>query len=129
MPGRLVEHDHVGIFEDDAQGERFRSGSGRAQLGDVHDEAVPLTDLGARADRLAGGGRHPALLDQPLDLRPRLAGQDRGQELIEPEPVLLFIDDQRIGLVHGQGTPTSGGAARGRGVRGRFEAAAPAGSA
>ena len=42
----------------------------------------------------AAPARDASILDQPLDLRPRLLGQERRQEVVEPHAVVLGLDEQ-----------------------------------
>ena len=95
-PRRLVEDNDIRVFEDDAQRQCLRLRRRRTQLRDVDDEALAGADGGAGTHRAARRGGDVAFLDEPLDLRPRLAGQNRGQELVQPEAVVIVLDDERV---------------------------------
>ena len=73
---RLVEHDDVGILEDDAKRAALRARATAARTsGTSTMKRSPALDRRARPDRAAGGGGHAAVLDEPLNLRTRLAGR------------------------------------------------------
>ena len=71
------------------------SGSaGRDRRGrDVDLEHLTLVDRRAGA-RSRGRPLDLAVLDQPLNVRARQIRQQGGEEVVEPQPVMLFLDRQ-----------------------------------
>jgi len=90
-PRGFIEDHDVGIFVDDAKRERLWFGSGCPDLRKIDHEAFACPDWSARPNRTAGRRGHAPILDETLNLRTRVAGKNRGQEMIETQPVMLFI--------------------------------------
>ena len=88
---RLVDHDEVAVLKENRQWQRLRLRRRFERLRNVDGD-----DL-SRLDRLIGFGaaaRHldRALLDQALDVRSRLIGQNRCEEAVEANAVTVVGD-------------------------------------
>jgi hypothetical protein len=89
-PGRLVEHDEVGILEHDPEWQRLRLGAERDRLGDLDGVGLPAVHGCARPE----GSRRSldaAVLDQALDPGSRVLRQHAGKEAIETKAVLVGL--------------------------------------
>ena len=78
-----------------SSGSASASTVGRRRLRQVDGEGLAGVDRRCWTAAPPIGPVTLSLLDQPLDLRPRLVGQERGQELVEPHAVVLGLDDER----------------------------------
>lgn len=94
---RLVEYDHIGIFEHDAQRQRLGFRDGRSRCRDLDLERLSRSHSSARAKRCHRAA-DVSLFDEPLNARPRVGRQVQRQELIEPHPVMFGLDEQVINV-------------------------------
>ena len=91
---RLVDHDQVGVLEQDASG----IGSGTTSSGSGAGTTTSIASPCAHAQRLRGDGAvdgDAAVLDQPLRLRARQLGDRRRDHRVEPAARLRGVDDDR----------------------------------
>ena len=84
MPGWLVDDDDVFVLVEDRQRQRLRLRHRIDRL--RHVDADRLSGLHGLVRLRLAAGDMDALLDQPLNLRSRAVGQDRGQKTVEPDP-------------------------------------------
>ena len=109
-PGRLVDDDYVGIFEDNHQGNRLRLWRRRADRG--HEDAegfAPPDPIGWREPGLVvAGDRNLTTLDQGLDASPRQRRKRLGEQSVQPGPPLVRGDRNGICGSGGHGTSGAG---------------------
>src|SRR5262245_6541675 len=89
---RLVEDHHVIVFIDGAQRQRFRFDGSRFRGRYVDRERLPGTHLSTRP-KSSAWPRHTAVLDQALQLRAGLIGEESRQEVVETRAVLIGLDE------------------------------------
>ena len=89
--GRFVHDDQIRILVDDRQRDVFGDGGRRRRLGNVDGDAIAGLD-GQIGFRGAPGHRDLPLLDQPLNLRTRLARDEARQISVEPFADLIGSD-------------------------------------
>lgn len=97
-PGRFVDDDEVGILIQDVEGKGFgdrprRIGRRNVDRDDVAGSYMRVGLAGLARDE------HPALLDQPLDLRARLVGKEASEEAIEPD-VRRILSGRELEMRH-----------------------------
>lgn len=97
-------HDHAGGFIDDqkirilindVQVVVFGLRGGADRLWNVDRDRLARTDDAVRRHRVPGDG-HLAVLDEPLNLRPRLSSEDARQVPIDPDARFVGRDKQIV---------------------------------
>ena len=96
---RLVQHHHIIVFIHDAQRQGFRFDGRRLRRRYVDRERLTGAHLRARSKTTAGPG-HTAVFDQALQLRARLLGQQRRQEVIQARPIVIGLDENDAEVSH-----------------------------
>ena len=93
----LVDDHDVGVLVDDVERQRLRLRRGGRRRRHVDDHFLLRLDREAGLDLLGAdaGDLDLAVLDQPLDLRPRLLRQERGERRVEAGAGVLFRDGER----------------------------------
>ena len=126
-PRRLVDDDEVLVLVEDWQRQRFRLRRCVDQRRRVDDDVLAALHRLVRL-RLAPGDADVALLDQPLDLRPRLIRHQRHEEPIEAQAVAVVGDGDgvaRFAMSQGSASRSTQSVRSGR----RMSASAPRSSA
>jgi hypothetical protein len=102
--GRLVEHQEVGILEQDLKVARLGERRGGLGLGNVDHVAFAAFDLaGGLFYRRPARQAHPAALDQSFYAGPREARQDIGQRAVKPLAGRVFCNGHELAtdVAHG----------------------------
>jgi hypothetical protein len=89
--GRLVDDDEVLVLVPDLEGQRFRPRDCVDRLGQIDADGLARLDRLVRF-RLATGKTNMAFLDQALNLRSRVLGENRRQKAVEPDTFAVLGD-------------------------------------
>jgi hypothetical protein len=93
-PRRFVDNDDVRVLEQHLQREVLCRRRCRHRRGQDDGDHVAFAHLCIGFDDLHARERDVAFLDQPLDLRSRIAGDLAGQDTVDAQTLVLGLDEQ-----------------------------------
>ena len=95
MPAGLLMTIRSLVLVEDVERQMLRlPGVAATGSGSVDGDDVALADRRVGLHRLHPRQRHVAVVDQPLDLRPRVARDLAREDAIEAQAVVLGVDDE-----------------------------------